>query len=97
MEAKVRDTATRADQLQLPSLDANAQVTGIASEESGSSDDCGSPTNRVLWELVLHPVEDAVMYGGRRSTADVHGRDPVGCWHWAQSWTVLPGLAWSGQ
>lgn len=97
MEAKVRDTATGADQLQLPRFDSNAQVTGIASGERGSIDECASPGNRVLRELMLHPIEDAVMHGGRRSTADVHRRDPVDCWHWAQSWTVLPGLAWSGQ
>lgn len=97
MEAKVRDATTGADQLQLPGLDAHAQVAGIASGEGASIDDCASPANRVLWELVLYPIEDAVMHGGRRNTADVHRRDPVDCWHWAQSWTVLPGLAWSGQ
>lgn len=97
MEAKVRDATTGGDQLQLPGLDAHAQVSGLASGEGASVDDSASPGNRVLWKLVLHPVENAVVHGGCRRTADVRGRHSVGCRHRPQSRTVLPGLNRSGQ
>lgn len=97
MEAEVGDGTTRADKLQMPGIDAHAQVARIASGEGGSIDDSTRATNRVLWELVLNPVEDAVMHGRYRGTADVHDRHSIDCRHGAQSWAVLPRLNWSGE
>lgn len=97
MEAEVGDGTTRADQLQLPGIDADAQVAGIAPGEGGSIDDGTRTANCMLWELVLHPVEDAVVHGRYRGTAGVRDRHPIDCRHGAQSWAVLPRLNWSGE
>lgn len=97
MEAEVRDGTTGANELQAPGIDAHAQVARIASGECGSIDGSTRTANRVLWELVLYPVEDAVMHGRYRGTAGVHDRHPIDCRHGAQSWPVLPRLNGSGE
>lgn len=90
MEADIHNGAVRIDQFQTSGQDPHAQVACIAPAQGSSVEGGASASHRMVGELVLHPVKDPVVHGGRRRRAHIDRRYSVRRGHRPHRGAVLP-------